>query len=533
MRHALGETAPVGERGRIFAVSAAEMREIDRRTIAGGVAGEVLMERAGAGAVELLRARFPKECRRGVVLVAGRGNNGGDALVMARLLRRGRVRTEVFLAGRGGDLGGDAALNLRRLEKAGGRVRELGRVGLGRLAEAASGAGVLVDGLFGTGLRGPLDEGAQAIVETLNSTPAPILALDVPSGLDADRGLVLGAAVQASVTATFAFPKIGCLLHPGVDLCGELAVVDIGVSRAAVEAVAPKGRMLTPGAVAIALPPRAADTHKGTFGHLLVLAGSAGKSGAAVLCGRAALRAGAGLCTVAGPAVAGAPVVVPELMTEALPEDGGAWSLTSSTPAEVLRALDGKDAAVFGPGIGVTPATREITEWLVASSPVPLVIDADGLNCLAGQLGWLRKKRSPVVLTPHPGEMARLVSASTETVQSDRIGAARKLAADFDVVVILKGARSIVAAPDGRVSVNPTGNPGMASGGMGDALAGIVGSLLAQGLPAFEAAEVGTFWHGYAADRVAARRGEAGLLASDVIDDLPPALQDIQKKGTG
>jgi NAD(P)H-hydrate epimerase len=530
VKRAALETAPLGERGRIVAVSAEEMREIDRRTIAGGVPGEVLMERAGAGAVEVLGESFGREARRGVVLVAGKGNNGGDALVMARLLRRRRIRCEVFLAARRGDLAGDAALNLKRLEKAGGRVRELGRVGLGSLAEAAAKAGVLVDGLFGTGLRGALGEPAQAIVECMNAAPCAILAVDVPSGLDADRGVVLGAAVQATATATFAFPKLGCLVHPGAELSGELVVVDIGVSRAAVVEVAPKGRLLTPAAVAIALPPRAPDTHKGTFGHLLVLAGSRGKSGAAILCGRASLRAGSGLTTVAGPAVEGLVAAAPEVMTESLAGDDGAWTFSSAASSEIRRALEGKDAAVLGPGIGATPATRGLTEWLIASSPAPLVIDADGLNCLAGQIGWLRRKRFPIVLTPHPGEMARLSSVTTGEVQADRIGEARRLAAGYDVVIVLKGARTVIAAPDGRVSINPTGNPGMASGGMGDALAGIVGSLLAQGIDAFEAAEVATFWHGHAADRVAARRGEAGLTASDVIDELPSALAELQQR---
>ena len=507
------------------------MREIDRLTIAGGVAGDVLMERAGGGACEVLRERFPRELRRGVVLLAGKGNNGGDALVMARHLRGRRVPAEVFLAARRTDLAGDAARNLKRFERAGGRVQSLGEKGLLEFSASAARAGVVVDGLFGTGLRGALDERSSALVEAVNAAPCPILAVDVPSGLDGDRGVPLGAAVQATVTATFAFPKTGLLVHPGADFAGEVVVVDIGVSPEAVRAVAPRQRLLTGVSVAAALPPRPRDSHKGTYGHVLVLAGSVGKSGAAALCGRAALRAGAGLTTIASPAPAlgHATLATPELMTAPVPDHDGAFAFSIADSTRFLHLLDGKSAVVFGPGVGTTPAVRVLMEWLIGSSPLPLVIDADGLNCLAGQIGWLRKKRCPIVLTPHPGEMARLVSATSEVVQGDRLGAARRLASDYGVTVVLKGARTVIAAPDGVVAINPTGNPGMASGGMGDALAGMIGSLLAQGVPEDEAAAAAVFWHGYAADRVARRQGEAGLLASDVIEELPRALADLQE----
>lgn len=215
-------------------------------------------------------------------------------------------------------------------------------------------------------------------------------------------------------------------------------------------------------------------------------------------------------------------------MTALLPDHDGAFAFSVADSARMLHLLDGKSAIVFGPGVGTTATVRTLTEWLIGSSPLPLVIDADGLNCLAGQIGWLRRKRGPIVLTPHPGEMARLVSGARDAVQDDRLGAARRLAGDYGVTVVLKGARTVIAAPDGLVAINPTGNPGMASGGMGDALAGMIGSLLAQGVPEGEAARAAVFWHGYAADRVARRRGEAGLLAGDVIEELPPALAELQ-----
>jgi ADP-dependent NAD(P)H-hydrate dehydratase / NAD(P)H-hydrate epimerase len=529
-RRGSDSAAPLGERGRLFLVTSDEMRRLDADTIARGTPGETLMERAGTLAADVVRQRFRRELRRGVLVVAGKGNNGGDAFVMARHLRRRRVRVEVALAARESDVAGDARKNLLRWKRLGGGIREIARGGLTTLAEAASRAGVIVDGLFGTGLRGTLDESSQAIVETLNSAPAPILAVDVPSGLDADRGLPLGAAVQATITVTFAYPKVGLVVHPGAELAGEVVVADIGISREALRTVAPRQRLLTPTAVGSALPRRAPDTHKGSYGHVLVLAGSLGKSGAAMLCGRAALRAGAGLTTVASPSPALGRVLAetPELMTEPLPDHDGGWRFANNDAQRLLHLFDGKDSLVFGPGIGVTPATRALCEWLIASSTLPLVVDADGLNCLAGHIGWLKKRRSPLVLTPHPGEMARLLSCSTGHVQENRVDVARRLAADYGITVVLKGARTVVADPGGVVAVNPTGNPGMASGGMGDALAGMIGSLFAQGIQATEAAEVAVFWHGAAADRVASRRGEAGLLASDVIEALPPTLRGIQ-----
>jgi NAD(P)H-hydrate epimerase len=310
-----------------------------------------------------------------------------------------------------------------------------------------------------------------------------------------------------------------------------LVVADIGIDPSALAIATPRGRLLTPDAVAAALPPRASDSHKGTYGHVLIAAGALGKSGAALLCGRAALRAGAGLVTVASPAPAltGMLVGTPELMTEPLGDENGAWIFEAGQPTRLLAALEGKDAVVLGPGIGVAPATRGLTRWLIESCPVPLVIDADGLNCLAGNLSWLERRRGSIVLTPHPGEMARLAARSTAEIQGDRVGVARSLAERYGIAVVLKGSRSVVASPSGLVAVNPTGNAGMASGGMGDALAGIIGSLLGQGLEVAEAAETAVFWHGAAADRVAARRGEAGLLASDVIEELPPSLLEMQR----
>jgi NAD(P)H-hydrate epimerase len=266
-----------------------------------------------------------------------------------------------------------------------------------------------------------------------------------------------------------------------------------------------------------------------------VIAGSRGKTGAGLLSARAALRAGAGLATLASasPDLAIAGAYCPELMTEALPQRDGAIDFSRRGKDVIRRLLAGKNAVVYGPGIGVSAASRRLTRWLIGTAAAPLVVDADGLNALAGHLEWLRGRRAEIVLTPHPGEMARLIGGATADIQRDRIGCVRSFAEASKVTVVLKGARTLVASPDGRVGINPTGNPGMASGGMGDALAGMIGAALAQGLDPREAAEAAVFWHGDAGDRIAARSGAAGILASDVIDELPSALAALQDRWFG
>jgi len=515
----------------LIAVTAEEMRALDRWTIAHGTPGPVLMERAGAGAARVLRARLRRP-RGPVVVVCGRGSNGGDGLVIARHLRRAGLAAEVWLAARAADVSGDAAGMLQQWCRGRGKVHEVvARRHVQALAERLARAAVVVDALFGTGLNAPLSGVPAAIVGAINACGAPVLAVDIASGLSADTGRPLGTAVQATVTATFAFPKIGQLLHPGVDHTGRLEVVDIGIPAAAVAAVGPRTTLLDERAVGGLLPRRPRDAHKGTFGHVLVVAGSRGKLGAALLATEAAARAGAGLVTLAVPAALQPQCegLVREAMTAALP-DAGDGVASPGDGAEVEGLLAGRAAVVCGPGLGTHPDTRALVAYVVRRCRAPLVLDADGLNAIAGT-HLLRTRPAATVLTPHPGEMARLLGTDTDTVQGDRLGAARGLAAREQVVVVLKGARTIVAGPDGRTAISPSGNPGMASGGTGDVLAGVVGGLLAQGLPAFDAAALAVFAHGAAGDAVAAARGEVGLLARDLIAELPPTLARLQAAG--
>jgi hydroxyethylthiazole kinase-like uncharacterized protein yjeF len=330
------------------------------------------------------------------------------------------------------------------------------------------------------------------------------------------------------VTATFGYPKVGQVLYPGVEHTGELEVVDIGLRSEGLATIGPTTRLLDPRTVGALLPRRPRNAHKGTFGHVLVIAGSRGKTGAALLASEGAGRAGAGLVTVASAAML-QPVLeghVREVMTAALP-DGRDGTAALGDGVALMRLLEGRDTVVCGPGLGVNPDTRTLVATIVRTARTPVVLDADALNAVAGT-GLLRERLGPTVVTPHPGEMGRLLEVTAAEVQGDRLRVARQLATRDQLVVVLKGARTIVVAPDGRAAVVPTGNPGMASGGTGDVLAGVIGGLLAQGLDAFDAASLGAYAHGLAGDRVALRQGEVGLLAHDLLDEMPATLATLQ-----
>jgi NAD(P)H-hydrate epimerase len=511
----------------VIAVTAAEMRALDRWTIEHGTPGHVLMERAGAGATKVLRERLRRP-RAPVVIVAGRGNNGGDGFVIARHLKRARIPVEVWLLGRPEDVRGDAARALAAWKRARGAIQSLTDATLDALRARLSRAAVVVDALFGTGLNAPVEGLAAGAVEAINACEAPVLAVDIASGLSADTGMPLGIAVCATVTATFALPKIGQLVYPGVEHTGLLAVIDIGIPPEAVAAVNPRVALLEAEEVGGLLPPRRRDANKGTFGHVLVMATSRGKTGAGLLAAEGAGRAGAGLTTLAVPATLQPALEarVLEAMTAALPDTGDGAAAVGDERA-LAELLAGRTAVVCGPGLGQAAPTRAFVAEVVRRATVPLVLDADGLNNVAGT-PLLSERVGPTVLTPHPGEMARLLGSDVATVQRDRIAAARSLARTSGAVVVLKGAHTVVSAPDGGVAISPTGNPGMASGGTGDVLAGVIGAFLAQGLSPFDAAVLGVFVHGAAGDAVAARQGEVGLLARDVIAELPPTIARLQ-----
>lgn len=507
-------------------VAADEMRALDQATIAHGTAGHVLMERAGQGATQALLRLFSFLRKRGrrALVVAGKGNNGGDGFVMARALRRHRLRTEVVLLARSADVRGDAERNLRAYVRARGAVREVTTSDeLSVLSAALAKADVVIDAVLGTGLKSAVSDFYAAAIELINTSGVPVFAVDVPSGMNADTGQPMGSAIQAEATATFGFAKIGHVLFPGARLSGRVALVDIGLAAAALAEHPGQTWLLEPEDVARLVPVRSPETHKGDCGHVLIIAGSHGKTGAAQLATRAALRSGAGLVTLVGPAslypVYAAGVV--EAMTETLPDIDGRIRFDAE---RLRRLLDGKTTLLVGPGIGVDDDTRKIVRWVIAHATIPIVLDADALNCVSEDTGMLRGAKAPLVLTPHPGEMARLVGNSTAAVQGDRVGTARAFALAHGCTLILKGARTVIAGADQQVWINPTGNPGMASGGMGDVLAGVVAALLAQRLRAHEAACLGVYVHGAAADSAATETGQIGLIASDLVARIPREL---------
>ncbi|MFN7987284.1 MAG: NAD(P)H-hydrate dehydratase [Thermoanaerobaculia bacterium] len=496
-------------------LGAAAAREADERTIAAGTPGIVLMERASeAVARECARAIAAAPLRgERVVVLCGAGNNGGDGFGAARLLRRTRAARDVavLLLGARERVAGDACEMLRRLEEEGGTVAEVEEAGgLEPLREAT----LVVDALLGTGLARPIREGTlhSAAVRLASCPRSFVVAVDVPSGLDAGSGRADAPHVRADLTVTFGFPKLAHLLAPAAGACGRVFVADIGLLPGAGAAGDPEA--VTARDVAPLFPARAAAAHKGSFGTLGVVGGAWGMAGAAALAARAAFRSGAGKVVVVAEERSRA--AIHALVAEATTAD--------ALPPAGLTAL------AVGPGLGTGADARALLEAALATG-LPAVLDADGLNLLAGEPERLRGRTVPTVLTPHPGEASRLLGAPTADVVSDAEGAARRLAGRSGATVVLKGFRSVVASPGGRVARVLAGNPGMATGGSGDVLTGVVGALLARGLPAWEAASAGAYLHGLAGDLARERAGEESLVASDVAGELGAALLLARESG--
>ncbi len=491
-------------------VGAASMRALDRHTIETlDVPGEVLMESAGRAVAEAVLARRPAS----VLVVCGAGNNGGDGLVAARHLAVAGVAVHAVCVG---EPQGDAARQLARARAFGVPVAPWG---------AWLDAELVVDALFGTGLAREVTGDAADAIGRMNAGAAPVLAVDLPSGLDADTGHVHGSAVRAAETVTFGLPKLGLALEPGRGLAGAVRVARIGIADEA-PGVTRDAELWTAAEAARRRPRRPGDGHKGRFGHVLVVAGSEGKTGAAALAALAAGRAGAGLVTVACPA--GLNDILEQKCTEAMtvPVPDTPERAFAAAGEELLAALAGeRDVMALGPGIGRAADTVKLVRALVPRVERPLVLDADGLNAFEGAAEELRARPAATVLTPHPGEAARLLGCDSAAVQADRLAAARSLAQATGAVVLLKGAASVIDDGAAPPLVNATGGPALASGGTGDVLTGVVAAFLAQGLAARDAAALGAYVHGRAADRIA--RGDFGLLAGELADAVPEALASL------
>jgi NAD(P)H-hydrate epimerase len=518
----------------MYLVTASEMQTMDGQTIESfGIPGRVLMESAGRGATRFFLDQMSVRAgsRRTVGVMAGRGNNGGDGFVMARYLAQKGIAVKVYLLAEAGQLSGDAAANHALLGQMGITVSEIPNPDrLANVRGTFDQVHCWIDAILGTGIKSEVKGYYARVIDMLNQLQQPVFAVDVPSGLNADTGEVLGACIRADATATFGFSKIGHWIHPGAGLTGRLGIVDIGIPGQVIESVAPKQSLLTTASVRASLPVRPADAHKGISGHLMVIAGSTGKTGAAAMTALAAARVGAGLVTlgVAGSLNPIAESQLLEAMTLPLPETRPGV-LGPDAATDILSTLSDKSCLAIGPGLGMDAATGKMVLQLIGQSALPVVLDADGLNHLAGHLDVLKKCQAPVILTPHPGEMARLSGMSVSAIQKDRIGSARDFAVKHEVHLVLKGARTVIAHPDGLVCVNPTGNPGMATGGMGDILTGAIAGLLSQGLDPESASRCGVYLHGAAADRLAAASGPVGYLAGDLLEALPGTIGSIQQ----
>jgi hydroxyethylthiazole kinase-like uncharacterized protein yjeF len=560
------------------ALTAAEMREVDRLTTERfGVAAEQLMEAAGKSVAEVFLEQYGHKNAdppSRIVVLCGKGNNGGDGFVVARYLREEAEQVHVYLFGKPDELRGDAAKNCQRWRDQGGALTVLeNETDWEKVWSDVAGTEVIVDALLGTGIRGPATGLLPRAIEDVNrlsrnataARPAWIVAVDTPSGLPSDGEPAEGPVVRAHWTVTFTAPKIGQLISPDAACCGQLTVRGIGSPAVLVEEIG-KGTVRCVGPDEFSDLPlvRSADAHKGSYGHVLVVAGSLGKTGAAVMAGSAALRAGAGLVTVATPDVV-LPIVAavhPEYMTERLlSTDGGTAStrnIDDAPPAvtsdehsqKVLNTLqkqvkfrfeqieEGKTVLGVGPGLGTYPETQEFIRAIVRSTYRPVVLDADGLNAFAGHAEELADRNANfLVITPHPGEMARLLGISTKDVQTDRVKSAVDAAKKWNAHVVLKGFHTVLASPSGQVFVNTTGNPGLAKGGSGDVLTGLLAGLIAQfGTEnLLRVVALGVYLHGRAADLLAEQSEASGMLAGEVAQAIPYArqklLEELQRRG--
>ncbi len=491
-----------------------------------GISVASLMIRAGAGAADVARRLLRARGGRRVVVLAGKGNNGGDGLVAARDLD-GDAAVLVLLVVPAEALRGDPAAHLAalrgrrmRIEDSAGRRRP----GLDALLRESD---LLIDAIFGTGFRGPAAGEPARIIDAANRSGVPILAVDVPSGIDAETGGAGAPCVRAAATVTMGLPKRGLMQYPAAAHAGRVYVADIGLPPALVDAAPIPVRLATAAWVDRTLPVRPADGQKGLFGRVALVAGARGFVGAAILSARGAIRAGAGLVTIGLPgSLAAVPAgSLPEAMTRALPETPEG-TVAARALDEIAEWVAGSSVLAIGPGLTMHADVAALVRGLLPRIERPLVADADALNVLAGEPERLREVRAPVVITPHPGEMARLLGCAIADVQRDRVVTARAAAERLGVVVILKGARTVVASPDGRALIVPTGNGAMATGGMGDVLTGATAALLAAGMPAFEAAGCAVYLHGRAGDLAAV--SELGLLAHEVADAIPRALAQVR-----
>ncbi|MFZ3135953.1 MAG: NAD(P)H-hydrate dehydratase [Thermodesulfovibrionales bacterium] len=541
-------------------VTAAEMQEIDEKTIREpGISGLVLMERAGLAVVSKIKELFG---RKKVIVVSGAGNNGGDGMVIARNLHNEGWNVEVFLTAMPEDLKGDALSQYKAALKCGVLIKPAEEL-IVHKASIFTRHSIIVDAILGTGLKKNIAGMLSEIINILNQSAFPVISVDIPSGISSDNGQVMGNAVRAGYTVTFGLPKRGHFLHPGAEFSGKLFIEDIGFPKALLGSEKPGVELLERDYLKRLIPVRRTYSHKGNYGHVLIIAGSRGKTGAALMAAEACLRTGAGLVTIGIPESLAEVFQsrVTEAMTLILP-DNGDGTLSAKASGRILDFLrKSADILAIGPGIGVTAGTRKLLRDLISNSESPMVIDADGINSLNGNRGVFTKAKAPLILTPHPGEMARLLKEAKskehraksveqkarskdvaavpkafgislrDEIEKDRINIAICFAKETGTHLVLKGVPTIIAAPDGQAFINPTGNPGMAKGGTGDVLTGMISGFLAVCRNPLYSCILGVYMHGLAGDIGASEIGENSLMATDIIDKIPAAFFSLKNNG--
>jgi hydroxyethylthiazole kinase-like uncharacterized protein yjeF len=509
--------------------NAREMQELDRKAIETyRIPGMVLMENAGKGAAEVISKAFPEIQKKKIAIIAGKGNNGGDGFVIARYLLNWGGSVKVYLLTDPKGLRGDAETNFNIFQRMKGEIISVpSSKDYVKVKKDLEKFDILIDGIFGTGLDAEVRGYYREVIDHLNMLQRPIVAIDIPSGLDADTGKPLGTAIRACLTVTFGLPKVGLLIPPGIDYVGDVKVVDIGIPKRLVDEEKIPTYLLEKDDITGWLSiPRNPNTHKGDYGHLLVIAGSVGKTGAAAMACEAALRMGAGLVTLAIPRSLNSimEVKLTEVMTEPLPETPK-QTLSLRAFSAIVRLCENKRAVIIGPGLGTLKDTQSLILKLIRTLNLPIILDADGLTALATLPKIPPFANRPLILTPHPGEMARLIRSQVKEVLEDRMGLSRNFSQSQHVYLVLKGHPTLISTPKGEVFINPTGNPGMASGGTGDVLTGMIGGLVCQGFDILSSLQAAVYLHGMAGDHGAREKGEKSLVATDIIEKIPSLLK--------
>jgi len=513
-------------------VTGEDMRKIDAKAISEyKIDSLTLMENAGKGILDFLKQEFPDLKKKKICILCGKGNNGGDGLVVSRLLSQMKVKSNVFLIARKEELKKDVKTNLNRLLKEKVRVKEI--TSFKDLKEVESDLkmyDIIIDALLGTGFTGAVTGLLAKLIELVNSLDSIVVSVDLPSGLNANNGQVISSCIKADYTVTLGLVKVGLLIYPGANYVGKIVVKDIGIPKELVESENLQLNFVLKEDLFNIFPKRNPDCNKGSVGKVLVVGGSVGLTGAPSLTSLAALRSGCGLVTLGIPSSLNSIIEtkLTEVISKPLPENSnGTIGLNSESC--ILEMSESYDVLVLGPGLGKDKEIGQVVKNLVREIKIPVVLDADALNLISSNVLVLKDKKAPFVLTPHPGEMSRLTNIPIEDIQANRIDVAKEFARKYNVILVLKGARTVIADPDGNIFINSTGNSGLATAGTGDVLAGMIAGFIAQGAGILNSTIIGVYLHGLAGDIAKESKTEYGMIASDVLDNIPNAIKEVIK----